>query len=246
MGRGVYRLSVAKRSLVLLVLALTFAACATSKQELHVSAASSLAGAFGEMEEAFEALEPDIDVVLNLGGSPTLGYQIREGAPIDVFASADEQVMSDVESEGLVVSPSTIFATNRLQIVMPKGNPGGVTGITAFSDEQLLLGSCASSVPCGRLADSVLAEAGVVARYDTREANVKALLTKVLEGELDAGLVYITDTEPGVEVLAVDSSHSATYPIAPISDRSVSKEFVAFVLSGDGRQILADWGFGAP
>lgn len=246
MGRSVYRLSVAWRSVALIVVALMLGACSTTNQPLYVSAASSLSGAFGEIESTFETRHPGVDVVVNLGGSSTLGYQILEGAPIDVFASADGDVMNEVASAGWLTSTPVGFAANRLQIVVPSGNPGGVESLASFADTELLLGACAASVPCGQLAEMVLAEAGVEAEFDSRETSVKAVLSKVAQGELDAGLVYVTDIDPHVEVLPIESSIVNTYPLATITDRPEAGQFVEFVLSEAGSEILGRWGFARP
>lgn len=227
--------------------ALLVSGCSGSSHELYVSAAASLSEVFAEIEAEYEAAHPETDVILNLGGSSALGYQITEGASIDVFASADEPVMMRLADEGWTTSPATPFASNRLQIVVPEDNPGEVTGLESLTATSLLVGACSSEVPCGRLADAVLKEAGLTLSFDTRELNVKAVLTKVAEGELDAGLVYISDTDPTVIGIPIESDLVNIYPIATISESAEeASEFVAFVLSTSGLRHLSDAGFGAP
>ena len=220
---------------------------------LDVFAAASLTDAFTEIAEDFEVAEPGVDVALNFAGSSALREQILAGAPADVFASADEDDMAALAGEDAVVAPA-VFATNRLQIAVPEGNPGGVTGLDAFADDGLLLGLCAAEVPCGRFARTALERAGVVASLDTEEPDVRALLTKVSAGELDAGIVYETDVQAaGAAVGGIpipsDVNVVARYPIAVIADapdRGAAEDFVAFVTGPDGQAILRRFGFGDP
>lgn len=226
----------------------------TADQELLVSAAASLAGAFAEIESAFEAATPGVDVLLNLGGSSTLRAQILEGAPADVFASANISNMQLVSDAGEVDGEPEVFARNFLQIAVPPGNPGDVSGLEDFGREELLVGLCAEPVPCGEFARQALARAGVTPAIDTDEPDVRALLTKVELGELDAGITYVTDVTSsggGVEGVDIpdDLNVTAEYPIAVITDAPYpdgARAFVAFVLSEAGRSILADYGFSSP
>lgn len=222
--------------------------------ELLVSAAASLANAFAEIETSFEAAQPGVNVVLNLGGSSALRTQILEGAPVDVFASADVGNMNRVVEAGEVSGEPRVFARNRLRIAVPVGNPGGVAGLDDFGDERLLLGLCTSGVPCGDFAREVLARAGVVAALDTNEPDVRALLTKIELGELDAGITYVTDvTSAGGRVEGIDIPDElnvlADYPIAVLTGAQnprAGEAFVGFVLSDEGRGILAKHGFTLP
>lgn len=227
---------------------------ATAEREVLVSAAASLTDAFGEIEAAFEADHPGVDVLLNFGGSSTLRGQIREGAPADVFASANTSTMDDVVEAGDAAADPQIFARNRLQIAVPSGNPAGVTGVSDFADEELLLGLCAETVPCGDLAREVLAAAGVEPAVDTNEPDVRALLTKIEAGELDAGITYETDvasTAGAVEGVDIPDEYNvvADYPITVLAGAANSDDaaaFVDFVLSDDGREILDEYGFASP
>jgi molybdate transport system substrate-binding protein len=219
-----------------------------ARGEVVVSAASSLTDAFVAMESAFEEANPGTDVVLNLGGSSALREQILQGAPVDVFASADTSNMAQVVDADMT-EEAQHFAGNELLIVVPAGNPAGIIGLEDFSRSDLILGLCAAPVPCGALAREALSRAGVMPAIDTAEPSARALVTKIAAGELDAGIVYATDVMvAGVEGVAIPEEHnvSAEYLIATLTDapnRPLSEAFVALVLSGEGRSILAQYGF---
>jgi molybdate transport system substrate-binding protein len=245
--------SIGRSSLVILALLAT-AACSGDSQTdetVLVFAAASLADAFAGIEEAFERAHPDLDVVLNLGGSSTLRVQILEGAPADVFASADTSNMDQVVRAVSDAEDPVIFARNHLQIAVPSGNPAGVSGLTDFARHDLLIGLCAEAVPCGTLARSVLDRAGVAPTIDTNEPDVRALLTKIETGELDAGIVYVTDVESaddavtGIEI-PEHQNVVADYPIAALSGDPGAVLFVDFILSDVGQSLLGEYGFAAP
>ncbi len=241
----------------LTVLVLAVAACSSGEEtvegEVLVSAAASLTDAFGEIETVFEEANPDVDVVLNLGPSSGLREQIIEGAPADVFASANTSNMDQVVEAGEAADPE-IFVTNLLQIAVPAGNPGGVTGLADFARDELLIGLCVEEVPCGDFAREALANAGFTPIIDTNEPDVRALLTKVEAGELDAGITYVTDvtstggTVDGVDIPG-DENVVAEYPIAVLTNApnpDAAAAFVAFVLSDEGQAILNGYGFASP
>ncbi len=238
-----------------LVAALT--ACGGTGEEpstVVVSAAASLTDVFTEVESAFEAANPGVDVVLNFAGSSSLREQILEGAPIDVFASADSGNMERVAAAGEVEGEPVAFARNTMQIAVPAGNPGGVTGLADFADETLSIGLCAEGVPCGDLARRVLAGAGVTPAIDTNEPDVRALLTKIETGELDAGITYVTDAiAAGGSVTGIDIPQDVNvvdeYPISVLANApnpATARALVAFILSDEGRAILTDHGFSVP
>lgn len=221
--------------------------------ELLVSAAASLTDAFAEVESAFEAANPGVDVVLNLGASSALREQILEGAPADVFASANTSNMDQVVEAGEAGDPE-IVVTNLLQIAVPAGNEAGVTGLEDFANEALLIGLCAEVVPCGDFARETLENAGVTPAIDTNEPDVRALLTKIEAGELDAGIVYVTDvlsTAGTVEGIDIPEENNvvANYPIAALTNApnpDAAAAFVAYVLSDEGQAILTEFGFSSP
>ena len=239
----------------LAVVVLGVAGCGgNASREVLVSAAASLTDAFAEVESAFEDANPGVDVVLNLGSSSSLREQILEGAPADVFASANTSNMDQVVTGGEAAGEPTTFALNLLQIAVPAGNPAGITGLQDFAKEELLIGLCAEEVPCGDFGRQALANAGVIAAIDTNEPDVRALLTKIEAGELDAGITYVTDVLSAggaVEGIVIpdDVNVVAAYPIvaltsAPNPDGATA--FVAFVLSAPGQAILASYGFTSP
>ena len=219
---------------------------------VRVSAASSLTLAFNEIEEEFEERHPDVDVVLNLGGSSLLRDQIRAGAQVDVFAPADSGIMSSLEVYGLIEGGAQVFARNTMTIAVPTGNPGEVDGVEDFSRGDLLLGVCAAGVPCGELARAILDASGTELAVHSQEPNVRSLLTKVAAGELDAGMVYVTDVlGEGVTDVPIpeDVNQTTDYAIAVVADASNPDEaslFIDFVLSDIGQGILASNGFARP
>ncbi len=218
---------------------------------ITVFAAASLTDAFGEIADEFEAANPGVSVESNFGASSALREQILAGAPADVFASANLSNMDQVvEADAAAGQPQT-FATNRLEIAVPADNPGHVTGLADFGDDDLLIGLCAADVPCGQFGREALANAGVTPAVDTEEPDVRSLLTKVESGDLDAGLVYVTDVlaagdaVEGIEIPA-DDDVIAEYPIATLAEAGnaeVADAFVAYVVSDEGQDILAPYGF---
>ena len=231
-------------------------ACSASSVggELLVSAAASLTDAFAEVESAFEEENRDVDVVLNLGSSSALREQILEGAPADVFASANTSNMDQVADAGELSGEAEIFVTNSLQIAVPTGNPAGVTGLEDFAREELLIGLCVEDVPCGDFGRQALDNAGVTPSIDTNEPDVRALLTKIEAGELDAGITYVTDvlstsgTVEGLEIPA-EVNVVAEYPIATLAGAPnpvTAAAWVEFVLSEEGQAILTSYGFTSP
>jgi molybdate transport system substrate-binding protein len=246
---------------VMTALALIVAACGVggsgttaAETPLLVSAAASLTDGFGAIAEVFESQHAGVDVVLNLAASSTLREQILEGAPVDVFASANHANMDQVMAGGLVASRPQIFARNPLQIAVPAGNPARVGGLEDFARPELLIGLCAEGAPCGDFASQVLANAGIVASVDTYEPDVRFLLTKIEAGELDAGISYMSDvaaSEGRVEGIDIPEAVNviAEYPIAVLAHApqpALAQSFIAFVLSDVGQVILADYGFAPP
>lgn len=222
--------------------------------EVLVSAAASLTDAFAEVESAFEDANPGVDVVLNLGPSSGLREQILEGAPADVFASANTSNMDQVVEAGENGGEPEIFVHNLLQIAVPAGNPAGVVGLEDFANEELLIGLCAEDVPCGDFGRQALENAGVTPSIDTNEPDVRALLTKIEADELDAGITYVTDvlsTDGTVEGVDIPDEFNvvAEYPIVTLASApnpDAAAAFVEFVLSEAGQAILNSYGFTSP
>ena len=213
------------------------------RREVTVFAASSLTDVFGDVAAAFEAAHPEVDVTLQFAGSSRLATQINAGAFADVFAAADERTAAQVDARQV-----TVFARNRLAIATPPENPAGVTGLDSLRGDDLVLALCAPDVPCGALAEQV-GGPQLVAAADTREPNVRGVLTKVLLGEVDAGVVYATDVQAAGDAVTgihIDHPASTAYPVALLGDSPEAADFVAFVLSPPAQELLAAAGFGAP
>lgn len=234
-----------------------FAACSdggagTTPKAAMVFAAASLTAPFEVLTTEFESRNPGTDITLNLAGSPHLVMQIREGAPADVFASADEANMAKVTDAGLAAGTPVAFAKNRLSIVVRTGNPLRIAALADLARTDLRVALCGPEVPVGRYARQALAKAAVTVKSSSDEPNVKALVGKVALGEIDAAIAYTTDARiPGVEAVAVTPEHDvvATYPIVVLTGggaRALAEAFVQFVLSERGRQVLADHGFLVP
>ena len=220
---------------------------------ITVLAAASLTDAFTTMGQRWEAAHPGTRVVLSFGGSSSLAEQVRAGAPADVVATADEATMARLAARRLVETPQ-VFATNRLAILVADGNPLGVTSLSDLGRPDVALVLCAVEVPCGALAARMLDRAGVDARPRSYEANVKAVVSRVALGEADAGIVYATDARAGgAGVSGVDippgQNVTTSYLVAAVKagrSRSSARSLVSFVLSEDGRRVLAGAGFSAP
>lgn len=247
-----------RRSLLVVGLALILVGCGAAGSprptSVLVSAAASLSDALADVKSAFESANPGVDVILNLAGSSSLREQILEGAPADVFASANRSNMDRVVAAGGVAGEPRVFALNSLEIAVPAGNPAGIEGLQEFADEDRLIGLCAEQVPCGEFARVALARAGVTPAIDTNEPDVRSLLTKIEAGELDAGITYVTDViSAGGSVDGIDIPEEvnvvAEYPIAVLAnatDPDAATSFVEFALSGEGRAILVEHGFALP
>lgn len=242
-------------ALLLAGLALVVASCGGGDDEpqpLLVMAAASLTDAFADIESAFETQYPDVDVQLNLAGSASLREQILQGAPADVFASANQETMRIVVDAELAAAPTT-FATNELVVAVPTANRANVQGLEDLAREGLFVGLCAEGVPCGDFARLALEQAGVEASLDTNEGDVRALVTKIAADELDAGVVYATDVLANTQVVGIAMPASVqvgiSYPIAALAESArteVSDDFIDFVLGDVGQAILALHGFGTP
>jgi molybdate transport system substrate-binding protein len=220
---------------------------------LTIYAAASLGTAFDELADRFEERHPEVTVQpITYDGSSTLATQLIEGAPADVFASADEKNMQKVVHAGLAARPQ-LFASNTLVIAVPKGNPGRVHSLDDLADPALTVVLCAPEVPCGAASATLLADQGVAVEPASVEQNVTAVLTKVGTGEADAGLVYATDVlgDHSVESIVPAGAGKVVnrYPIVSMTDAAspeVAAAFVDFVRGVEGQRILTGLGFGSP
>jgi len=215
-----------------------------------VFAAASLTGTFTRLGKDFEDAHPGVKVVFNFAGSSALAQQINQGAPADVFASAAPKNLDQVTGKGT----ATTFAKNRLEIAVPKGNPGKITGLADFTDANRKIALCAEQVPCGAATKKVFEAAQLTPQPDSLEQDVKAALTKVTLGEVDAALVYKTDVlsaKQKVEGIEFPESGKAinTYPIVTLTNSrnpTTAQAFVDFVLSPKAQETLTQAGFETP
>lgn len=220
---------------------------------ITVSAAASLTVPFTTIAEDFRAANPGAEVTFTFDSSGTLSRQIVDGAPADVFAAADETSMDRLADAGLIAGSPEVFARNRLAIVVKNGNPTGIGSLADLAGvaDTGTIALCGTEVPCGRYADQILADAGVVLAEGsvTRGQNVKATLAAVADGDADAGIVYATDiTGEKVQAVAIpdDANIVARYPIGVVrtaSDRATADAFVAFVRGPRGQAALEAAGF---
>jgi molybdate transport system substrate-binding protein len=221
---------------------------------LTVFAAASLTDVFTSLGDRLEEENPGLDVRFNFAGSSQLATQLTQGAPADVFASANDAQMEVVTDAGLQAADPAVFTENVLEIAVPKGNPAGITGLADFARPELTLAVCAPQVPCGAAAQKVFQAAGITAQPDTQEQDVRAALTKVQLGEVDAALVYATDVKAagdGVEGIPFPEAEKAvnSYPIVVVKgapNAAAAQAFVDLVTGPQGQQALADAGFRAP
>lgn len=237
-----------------LALLLVLTACGGEEErtELNVLAASSLTEAFDTLEQTYESDHPDIDVVLSYDSSASLAAQVIEGAPADVLATADEQTMATVVEEGLVEGEPQPFASNTLVLVTPPDNPAGVRELADLAAGDALFAVCVPTAPCGDAARRLLELAEVTVEAVTEEDNVKGVLTKVVAGEVDAGLVYASDAQAAgddVTVVPVEGSDEVVNvdPIAVLSESQqpeAARNWVDLVLSEQGATLFDDLGFG--
>ena len=218
--------------------------------ELTVLAASSLTESFGELEESFEA-EHDVDVKISFDSSSVLAEQVIQGAPADVLATADQQTMQTVVDEGLTEGDPQIFASNTLTIVTPPDNPANIKRLQDFTSDDVKFAVCVPEAPCGDASQRLLELNKIDADAATQEQNVKSVLTKVTQGEVDAGLVYVSDAQAaGDDVATVDAENSSEVvnsdPIAVLTDAAepeLAQDWVDLVSGKQGEQVLKSYGF---
>jgi molybdate transport system substrate-binding protein len=253
------------------ILALLLPACAAppaatqpATREIVVYAAASLRDAFNEIGNRFQQAAPNTRVSFNFAGSQQLAEQIKQGAPADVFASANARQMNDVIAFGRVTSGTQqVFAQNRLVVVVAQNAPA-VQSLADLARPNTKIVLAARAVPAGQYALEFLSKASdkpefgatfsqtVLANVVSYEEDVRAVFSKVALGEADAGVVYSSDVVAGkpntIRAIAIpdDLNTLASYPIAPLNDSknaALSKQFIDFVMSKDGQAILTQYGF---
>jgi molybdate transport system substrate-binding protein len=222
--------------------------------DLAVFAATSLTAAFNQIGPAFTKANPDAKVTFSFNGSSTLVQNIKDGAPADVFASADQANMDKLTSASLNGSTPVVFAKNKLAIIVPKGNPKGITGVADLAKPGTKVVLCQAQVPCGNYANQVLEAANVTVTPVSQTENVGQVVTAVTTGEADAGIVYVTDVQNVADKAdAVDIPDDinvvARYPAASVKDskhQEADAAFISFLTGSEARAILEKYGFEAP
>jgi molybdate transport system substrate-binding protein len=231
---------------------------------LTILAAASLTDAFAEMEQRLEEAHPGLDIVIETAGSQTLVTQLEQGARADVLATADVRSMEGASASGFIAGDPVFFAANRLVVIVPVDNPAGVDSIDDLAGEDLSLILASGDVPAGSYAHRAFcryaraddAPQGFIEAINgnlvSEEQDVRSVLTKILLGEADAGVVYASDAEAakrsGQEVTVIEFppgvSPAAVYPIAPVAGGNAesANAFIGYVLGEEGQQILADYG----
>jgi molybdate transport system substrate-binding protein len=242
---------------VLAVAAALLAACgssagnASTSATVSVFAAASLTAAFNTLGTGFQGANSGVTVKFNFAGTPTLVTQIEQGAPADVFASADTANMDKLKGDGFTAGNPQVFARNKLEIVVAPGNPKGITGLADLAKPGVIYITEAPTVPAGMYALQALKMAGVTVTPKSLETDVKSVVSKIELGEADAGIVYTTDvTAAGSKVTGVPIPDAdnviATYPIVAVkatTNAAVANAFVAYVLSATGQAKLQSFGF---
>ncbi|WP_419945226.1 molybdate ABC transporter substrate-binding protein [Candidatus Poriferisodalis sp.] len=220
---------------------------------LRILVAASLLPAAETLAAEFEQLHPGVEVLISGAGSSALREQVLAGAPADVFVPADPVHLETIRDDVGLMDDPIVVARNSLVLAVPSGNDAGVVSLADLSRPELLIGLCAAEVPCGAHARSGLSRAGIEPAPDTDEPNVRALVTKLAAGELDAAVVYASDAgiEAGIERLGwtAGAAPETTYEAAVLADApnpGAAAAFVEFLLSATAWDAFEDHGFRAP
>jgi molybdate transport system substrate-binding protein len=225
-----------------------------SEKTLTVFAAASLKAPFTKLATTFEESHPGTKVALSFAGSSDLVTQISQGAPADVFASADTKNMAKLADAGLLDGAAANFATNVLAIAVPPANPASIASFADLARPGVRVVVCAGQVPCGTATAAVEKATGVTLKPVSEESSVTDVLGKVTSGEADAGIVYVTDVRAagdkvkGIPFAEADKAIN-TYPIATVGsskNKELAAAFNALVTGAEGKKVLSDAGFGAP
>ena len=229
---------------------------------LKVFAAASLTDAFGELEKTFEKQNPGVKVRATFAGSSTVLAQIQQGAPADVFASADEAKMNEAEKSSLISGKPKVFVKNREVVVVPKNNPSSIKSLRQLSKPGVKLVLAEDGVPAAEYAKDILNKANseygsgfekkVLSNVVSRESDVRVAVNRVALGDADATFGYASDVTPDIKdkVRVVEIPRklnvTATYPIAVLKEspnKKLARKWVDLVMSKEGQRVLAKWGF---
>ncbi len=231
-----------------------------------VFAAASLTDAFNELKTGFQTANPGVTVTYSFAGSPALVTQLTQGAPADVFASADQPNMDNAIKGGVIAGTPQTFAKNKLVIIVPKDNKAGITTPKDLAKAGIKFDTAQDSVPVGNYTQQVFDnfsklpdygadfKANVNKNVVSKEDNVKAIVQKVQLGEADAGIVYATDAQASADkltMIAIPDAQNviASYPIAVVKgakQSALGQKFLDYVLSPAGQAIMKKWGFAPP
>lgn len=250
--------------IVILLLSGQWLVKAQDNRTLTVFAAASLTDAFEEIATSFEGENPGVELLLNFGGSSALATQLAEGAPADIFASANNRQMQVAQEAGRIADSPRTFVKNRLVLIVPADNPANLQSLRDLANPGIKLIVAAPEVPVREYTDTMLQKladdpgygetyrTAVIANIVSEEDNVRQVSAKVALGEADAGIIYLSDVTPDISELVFalpipDKLNTiATYPIATTEDSvnpQLAQAFVDFVLSDAGQDTLVKWGF---
>jgi molybdate transport system substrate-binding protein len=245
-------------------LALLLAACSSSANNasasgkpsgsLVVFAAASLNRAFDKIGAQFEKANPGVTLKFNYNGSSSLATSLKQGAPADVFASANTANMKIVTDDKLASGSPEVFARNEAEIMVEAGNPKHIKSVSNLANPDIKVVVCAPEVPCGSLAKKVFKNADVTVKPVSEETSVSGVVTKISLGEADAGIVYVTDVKAGGDKIAgvsipADDNEVADYPIVELKEApngSAAAAFIKYVLGPNGEKVLTSFGFLPP
>lgn len=225
----------------------------TPRKELVVYAASSLSESYASLGRTFEAAHPGVTVKFSFDGSSTLVDQLKQSAPADVFASADRPTMDKATTANLMSGTASVFATNTLTLIVPKGNPAGITGLdSSLAGKKLVV--CADGVPCGTATAKLATLLGVTFTPVSQETKVGDVRAKVESGQADAGVVYVTDARASgskVDTIPIPKADQVKNEylvgvVATSKSSALASQFVALVTGSTGQQVLSDAGFTLP
>ncbi len=233
---------------------------------LTVFAAASLTDAFNEVKTSFQAANPGVTVTYNFAGSPALVTQLTQGAPADVFASADQPNMDNAVKGGVITGTPQPFVKNKLVIIVPKDNKAGIQTPKDLAKPGIKFDTAQDAVPVGNYTQQVFDnfsklpdygadfKANVNKNIVSKEDNVKAIVQKVQLGEVDAGIVYTTDAQAGADkltMIAIPDAQNviAVYPVAVVKgakQSALGQKYIDYLLSPAGQAIMKKWGFAPP
>ncbi len=241
-----------------------FGTADSTPQHLTIFAAASLTDAFTEIGNNFQSTHPNVTVIFNFAGSQALRAQIQEGAPADVFASANPTEMNALVKANLVAQNAPqIFLANKLVVILPANNPAGIDALEDLANSEIKIVLAAEEVPVGKYTREALEKMNaafgsdfkdkVLANVVSNEDNVRQIVAKVQLGEADAGIVYTSDAvaAPELQTIKIPAEFNAlaNYLIAPLIESpnpELANMFIAYALSDEGQAILQKWGFDSP